>query len=139
MADPDNGNAYDEQELRRALFDDAAVTAVHNAEAEAKQRNQYGLDAQFLLLGLLHDRGGLVAQTVRRLGESPEQLELAVRMLVDNSSAIPAIPGRDEASASPTFWLTPEASQVFQIATDEAMRVSTNPRRLGPELLFLSN
>jgi hypothetical protein len=55
MAGSDNGNAYDEKELRRARFDDAAVAAVHNAEAEAKQRNQYGIDAQFLLLGLLHD------------------------------------------------------------------------------------
>jgi len=137
MAGFDNLDALDEGYLRRTHFNDAAVAAVQDAGAELKLRDRYDLDAPALVLGLLHDRGGVVARIIRHLGETPERVDRAVRSLVDRSTSAQVPPGSGEGGAKPLLRLTPEVRQVFKIAIDEAMRTYADPRFVGPEHLLL--
>ena len=107
MAGKDNQMRWDKLTLK-------VQEALQGATDLADSMSHQALEPEHLLLVLLKDREGIVAQVVERAGANPATLEESVKKL---AAAFPVIEG------APGHNLSPRLNRVMQISWEEAQHL----------------
>jgi ATP-dependent Clp protease ATP-binding subunit ClpC len=108
-------------------FTDRAGKAVVLAQEEARMLGNDYIGSEHLLLGLIHEGGGVAAKALDRMGVSLEQVRRDVTAIV-GSSARPAPQGH--------IPFTPKAKKVMELSLREAIGLGHN--YIGTEHILLA-
>jgi ATP-dependent Clp protease ATP-binding subunit ClpC len=106
-------------------FTDRARRAVVLAQEEARMLNHTYIGTEHLLLGLIHERDGIGAQTLESLNISLENVRDRVTEIV----------GRGETAPTGHIPFTPRAKKVLELSLREALQLGH--KYIGTEHLLL--
>jgi ATP-dependent Clp protease ATP-binding subunit ClpC len=106
-------------------FTDRARRVVVAAQEEARALGHDYIGTEHLLLGLIHDDGGMAAKTLESLGIGAEGLRERVVTLV----------GTGQHTVAAHIPFTPQAKQVLRLSLSEALRFGHN--YIGTEHVLL--
>jgi ATP-dependent Clp protease ATP-binding subunit ClpC len=114
--------------MRYDKFTQKAQEALGIAQEIVDEYNQQELDTEHIFLALLRQEGGLVPETVKRIGMTPETIQ---HKLERSLELRPKVYG----GTSTQLYITPRAKQLFTTARAEAERMKDE--YVGCEHLFL--
>ncbi len=133
MSNFEDFTVVDADYLTRSQVNDAAIAALLAGEVEGIRTGASALDDRLVFIGLMADDDNLAAQTVRRLGETPERLRFGARALAQTAAA------RDDVQPTSETHLpvAEEVRTLCRLAVDEAARLGPLTS-VGPEHLLLA-
>src|SRR5262245_11498688 len=107
-------------------FTTSAINVLAIADAQARQLNHEYIGTEHVLLGLIDEHSTGIAEILRTLGVTPEQIHDQIQRLVTRGPA-PVTAGE--------IPLTPRAQRVIEYARIEVQLM--NQKLVGPEHLLL--
>ncbi len=129
-------------------FTKRALKVMNLAHREAKSHDQRYIGTEHLLLGLIHEKGGLGAQMLRKQGVDEDQVRQHVGLPVEPQSRVEDSRirvlfhrliqhrlFRNKQSEWDAIGLTPSAKKSIELAIEEAQRL--NHHYIGTEHILL--